>query len=140
MQYQTRDFGDITVEEEEVLTFVQPIFGFEGYTRFVLLQVPSWGEKLAWLQSLEEPTLCFVLMDPTPLASFYRPEISPATEELLGEGEYVAWVICTLGATGKSSTVNLKSPIVINTETREVVQVILEQPYPLRYTLGREEC
>ena len=42
------------------------------------------------------------------------------------------WVIAVIGDTFRESTVNLKSPIIINHKTNLGMQVILDQDYPIR--------
>ena len=42
------------------------------------------------------------------------------------------WVLMVIGETFRDSTVNLKSPVIINHETNLGVQVILDQDYPIR--------
>ena len=49
----SRDFGQIEIREEDILSFQTPLFGFEQYTKFALLHNKEIGESLAWLQSLE---------------------------------------------------------------------------------------
>ena len=36
MKYQTRDFGEIEIEQERVISFVQPILGYERLTDYTL--------------------------------------------------------------------------------------------------------
>jgi flagellar assembly factor FliW len=40
-----------------------------------------------------------------------------------------------IGETFRNSTVNLKSPIIINHKTNLAVQVILDQDYPIRQSI-----
>lgn len=131
----TRDFGQIQVEEQQVITFVQPLFGFEDYTRYVLLTDSEGGESIAWLQSAEEPQLCFILADPTGLHPAFAPSVPAEVEPRLGEGEIVCWVIATVGQDVRRTTVNLKSPVLINRDTGRAAQVILDQDYPVRFPL-----
>ena len=37
MKIKTRDYGEIDINEDDILTFVEPIFGFEEYKKFVFL-------------------------------------------------------------------------------------------------------
>ena len=43
MQLRTSRFGDIDVPDGSVITFTQPIIGFQEYRRFVLLPGPAEG-------------------------------------------------------------------------------------------------
>ena len=49
VQITTRDFGTIEVEKESILTFKQPIFGFEEYTKYVLISDADMGSGICWL-------------------------------------------------------------------------------------------
>ena len=133
MIYKTRDFGEREIPDSKVLIFKQPIFGFEDYTRYTMIFDEEIGEQIVWLQSLEEPELCFFLFDPSAFEDFYKPEITEDTEKSLGAGEYACWVVLSVKEDFNESTVNLKSPIVINTATGVAVQTILEQDYPIRH-------
>ncbi len=133
MIYKTRDFGEREIPDSKVIIFKQPIFGFESYTRFTMIFDEEIGEQIVWLQSLDEPGLCFLLFDSSTYKEFYKPEISEADEKLLGAGEYVCWSILSLKEDFNESTVNLKSPVILNTTTGVAAQVILEQDYEVRH-------
>lgn len=49
LKIETRDFGIIDVEEENIITFKQPVFGFEDYTQFVLVTDSNMGNGICWL-------------------------------------------------------------------------------------------
>ena len=91
------------------------------------------GEQIVWLQSLEEPELCFLLFDPSTYKDFYKPEITDDVENSLGTGDYACWVVLSVKEDFNESTVNLKSPVIINTSTGVALQTILEQDYPVRH-------
>ncbi len=61
MQIETRDFGRAEINEKDIITFVKPILGFEEYTRFVML-IDDEITGFAWLQSVEEKELCFIIV------------------------------------------------------------------------------
>lgn len=48
MKIETRDFGVLEIEEEHVIQFSQPIFGFEEYRRFVLVNDSNMGDGICW--------------------------------------------------------------------------------------------
>jgi len=139
MKYKTRDFGEIDIKDSDILTFAQPLFGFEDYRRFALIYNHEIGESLVWLQSLDDPDLCFILFDPTPLSSFFKPELPHWIEDVLGKGDYICWVLCAIPDDIRKTTVNLKSPIFINPNTRKVAQIMLDQNYPIRFPLIKED-
>ena len=138
MHCQTRDFGAMDFDGQEIFHFVQPPYGFETYKRFALIYDAQIGDHIVWLQSVEEPSVCFILFDPSSLAPYFAPRFPPDTLDLLGDGDWVCWVVGVVSGDGKRATVNLKSPILVNLRTRRGAQIILEQDYPVRFPLMRE--
>ena len=85
MQIKTRDFGTIEVTEDRVYHFTQPLFGFEQYSDFIILHDEEIGGSIVWLQSTQEPQLCFIMMDPGTVAKGYAPPLPPEFDLLLGD-------------------------------------------------------
>lgn len=139
MQIDTRDFGRVEIEEKDIITFVEPIFGFEDYRKYVLLQNEELNAHFAWLQSVEEPMICFVLANPRAVVPDYEVKLPDEAAETLGEGSALYFVLTVIRDPYYDSTVNLKSPIVINTRTGKALQVILEESYPIRQPLIQKE-
>ena len=52
MIIKTRDFGEIEIDEKEIVTFKCPILGFDDFKEFIVLIDESIGENFAWLQSV----------------------------------------------------------------------------------------
>ncbi|NLV86642.1 MAG: flagellar assembly protein FliW, partial [Clostridiales bacterium] len=132
MLIKTRDFGEIEVSEESIFHFTQPIFGFEEYTKYAILQDVEIGGHIAWLQSLQNPELCFILIDPSGLSDIFNPVLPQGAVRMLGEGDCFCWVIAVITENLSESTVNLKSPIFMNAETRLAAQIMLDEDYPVR--------
>lgn len=132
MKIETRDFGIIEMEEEDIITFRQPVYGFEHLTRYVMLSEEEMSNGFVWLQSLEEVDICFILVDPQVLDTDYHPLIPRSVAELLGEGDEICWCIATIPENFEKATANLKSPIMINPHQKCAAQVILDEPYPIR--------
>lgn len=139
MNYQTRDFGELELREDDIITFSQPPFGFEEYTQYTLLQDANMGAHIAWLQSIQEPGVCFILFDPSALGLPYEPQLNAQHEALLGEGDLECWVIGVVPEDFRNTTVNLKSPIILNVHAQRGAQIILEQDYPIRHLLMQKE-
>lgn len=135
MQCKTRDFGVVELNASEVLTFTQPPFGFEEYKQYTLLTDPALGDAFAWLQSVEKPEICFVLMDAACFGSSYRPQLPPKALKMVGTDGFLVWLICSIPGSLESATVNLRSPIVINCDRHCGMQVVLGEDLPLRHPL-----
>ena len=138
MKLLTRDLGELEIDEKDIVTFAGPIFGFEKYRRFVFLFQEDLSEHFIWLQSVEEPELCFILVQPDLITDHYTPELPPEAKDLLGEGDYMCRLIVSLREPFADSTVNLRSPIVVNPELRQAAQFVLDGGLPIRHPLIRE--
>lgn len=139
MKYQTRDFGEVEIQQERILEFVEPVLGYEKYQTYTLLYDKETGPGLVWLQSLEEKNVCFILLDPAVLPIEYKPSITEEEAGMLGEGELLYLPIASIPQDLKRATVNLRSPIVVNVKTRKAMQVILSKEFPTRLPLFKEE-
>ena len=142
MKVKTRDFGEVEVNTEDIISFEQKIFGFDRYTDFIMLYDDEFNGEYAWLQSVEEPELCFIIANPELLIKDYDPGYPPEVKSVLGSGTYEKWLIMVVKESIEDSTVNLKSPIIVNFEKHKAMQVILEDEYPVRYRLfdhGKKE-
>ena len=126
------------MSEKDVYHFTQPLFGFESYTDFVILNDKEIGENIIWLQSVQEKELCFILMDPSGMSASFSPELPADSEKLLGNGDLLCWVVAVVPQNFKDSSVNLKSPIFINTATHQAAQIMLESDYPVKFFFLRE--
>ena len=135
MKIETRDFGILEIEEEHVIQFSQPIFGFEEYRRFVLINDSNMGNGICWLQSVEEKQVCFIMLNPLEINPDYAPAVNDEVLDQLKaepDDELDCWVLLVIGKTFKQSTANLKSPIIVNHKANLAVQVILDQDYAIR--------
>jgi flagellar assembly factor FliW len=132
----TTRFGEIGIKESELILMQGPIFGFEHLSRFVLLlhndDTPLW-----WLQSIEDPSIAFVVVNPRIVKPDYNPTIFVEDLELLDikSSDHTALLaIVTVRSQPLRVTANLKAPILINAETRIARQIVLEDAnYPIQY-------
>ena len=135
MKIQTRDFGEIEISSEDIINFEGAIYGFEGYKKFVFLFQEDISEHFVWLQSIEEPQLCFILVAPEVVKEDYSPSVPSGLDGLIGQGDYMCWLIVVIKEKFEQMTVNLKSPIVVNPATKRAAQVILEDNYSIHHPL-----
>lgn len=134
MKLFTRDFGEVEVADTDVITFAEPIFGFDTYKKFVILYDQN-NSHFVWLQSAEDRNICFILTDPAVVNASYKPELPPYAKKKLGNGDYMLWLVTVIASEFKKSTVNLKSPIAVNPDTKLAMQIILEDDFPIRCPL-----
>jgi flagellar assembly factor FliW len=109
--------------------------GFDAAKRFVLLDHRP-GSIFRWLQSLDIPSLAFVVIDPL-LADpqFPLQDVRTQLDLLdLALGEPIIVLgICTVPAAPELPTVNLMAPLGIGLTTKVGAQVILhDRPFSAR--------
>ena len=127
MEIETTRFGKLTVEDDRLMTFPHGLLGFPEQGRFALIQT---GEEnyFFWLQSVDEPSLAFVVTDPS---IFFKDYDVPLREEMqqdlkLEDPQFVqVFVICN--KVGEWLTGNLLGPIVVNAANRLAQQVVLTE-------------
>ncbi len=139
MIIETRDFGKMELDEQALVEFRAPIFGFEEFCKYVILSDEDTGPGLLWLQSIEDAQVCFVLLDPEEIGLSYSPEVSDEVRALLQLSDVpIVRVIAVVPQDFKKTTVNLKSPIFINPKNQSAAQVLLDAEYPIRLSLFEE--
>lgn len=140
MQVNTRYFGTIDLSEDKVITFDRGLFGFEDYKKYTILYDIDGGDvRISWLQSLDEVALALPVINPM----LVKPDYNPVLEDelLSGLGELkdenlVVLLTVTATADVKDTTVNLKAPIIINSDTKKGCQVVAENvDYPVKYNV-----
>ena len=137
MKIATRDFGVVDYPEENIINFVEPILGFQEYRRYILLCDKDIGRQFAWLQSADEPSLCFIVSDPDIVDKEYKAKIPESACTVTGGSPCECWNMTVIPEDFSKATVNLKSPVLINQKTRQAAQVVLEADYPIRCPLKK---
>jgi flagellar assembly factor FliW len=136
MEVRTTRFGILDIAEDRVIEFPKGLLGFSQYTRYCLLE-PGDDACFFWLQSLDEPSLAFVVTDP----SLFVPEFSvPVRSEQMVELKLNkledAQVFVIVNKVEQMLTGNLQGPLVINTVTRSGEQMVLaEKRWTTRHPL-----
>ena len=141
MTVKTRDFGEQNVSDDKILKFPNGIFAFEEQHRFIMLSPLGENVFPAWLQSTDDENLCFIVFDPEQIASDYSvtadPESLAAVEsESVDKLRYL--VLAVVPEEYKNTTVNLKSPIIVNTEKMLAAQTIAAESYPIKFPIFKE--
>ncbi|MEZ3487794.1 MAG: flagellar assembly protein FliW [Lachnospiraceae bacterium] len=140
MNINAKYFGSISYEEKQSITIPGGLIGFEAYTRYLPIPFQEEDDSMISLQSLEDETLSFILMNPFRVCPDYAPEISGRDmKELEAESpdDISYYVVSTIRETVAESTINLKAPLAVNALNRRAKQIILDQPeYTFRHTLG----
>lgn len=140
MRLETSRFGEIDVDEGAILTFTQPIIGFQEFRRFLLMEADS-ANGVSWLQSVDVGDLAFILMDPRQVVPDYEVKLSKheLTElAVSGVDELQIYTLVVVPQDRSKVRTNLKAPILINSKLRLGKQTILDKSeYPVQYFLAQ---
>jgi flagellar assembly factor FliW len=124
--YKLSDGAEFT--EDDIFYFKNGIPGFERLHRFVLSALPG-QEPFKWLNSVDDPSLRFVVLNPLEI----DPEYSPKFEKSQGDDlqiekpeDMLIFVIITIKEVFHESTANMAGPIVLNVKRRLGKQIILD--------------
>mgnify|MGYP000731194647 CR=1 FL=1 len=140
MNIKTKNFGEITIADEKIIEFPSGIIGFPDMKKFTLIfdEEKEGRPSISWLQSMDEPEIAFPVMDPLFVCETYNPSVEEELLKNLGtikEDNLYVLVTVTVPQNIKELAVNLKAPIVINTDTRKASQIIVEDDLPVRYRI-----
>ena len=141
MIVKTSRFGDKEVPDESLLIFPEGVIGFKDATRFVMFECSDDG-IFKWLQSCERPELAFVICEANFIVPTYSIVIGSKERQLLKLARPEDAVVCLILVIPKNpldATANLLGPLVMNTETRLGIQVVVVNPqYSTRYRLFKD--
>lgn len=138
MKCMTARFGEINFKEAEVLNFPKGILGFSQLTRYVILG----REEIApfkWIQSVEDPNVAFVIMNPVQFFPNYKLEINEKELEELNytnSRDLIVYVIVNIPQDISLASADLLGPLVINPKRRLAKQAVMpESPYTTKHYL-----
>ena len=126
MEVITKARGKIEISEDKLLTIPEGLFGFEDYTKYALIE--SEYDPFLWLQSVEEPNVAFLIVDPFLISTEYETDIDDSTLAKIGitkPEDIIIMTIVTVPQDGSHITANFQGPIVINKQNRKCIQAIL---------------
>jgi flagellar assembly factor FliW len=138
MELHTSRFGTLQIDEQTVYTFPKGLPGFEEETNFVIV-APKEEEPFAFLQSVHNSELAFVIADPFLFYADYDFELSDSIVAELGidsPAEVLVRSIITVPDELDKATINLVAPIIFNGPAMTAKQVVLgNTPYTTRHPL-----
>jgi len=143
---ETKNFGKISFEPESELEFPQGLPGFESRKRFVAVRFVE-SDPLLYLQSLEDPGLCFITMPILVADPQYRLKVAGEDLQQLGlpssrqpkiGQDVMALTVVSLHESGP--TANLLAPVLVNLRNRKAVQAVVQEPgYSHQHAILAEE-
>ena len=141
MKANTRMFGAIDIADDKIITMEKGMIGFPNLTHFALIFDEEKKDKafrIMWLQSMDDGEVAFPVTDPIYIKEDYAPSVNDEIIAPLGEmhadNTYLL-VTVTVPKQIEDFSVNLKAPIVINTDTKNGAQIIVEDDMPVKYMI-----
>jgi flagellar assembly factor FliW len=137
----TTRFGTISVKKDKIIEMPSGMLGFPDARRFVLFRHRE-NSPFFWYQSVDYPSLAFVITNPF----FFMPEYSVEADETaksmawddVEEKDLELYVVANIpkGEPDKI-TVNMIGPLLINMKKRQAVQMVIpNSPYTHKYPLA----
>ena len=117
MTINSHRFGPLEVPEDKIITMERPILGFERLKHYCLIEMTELA-PFHWMQSTEDPTVAFLVMNPVIFFPDYRIEINSQEIAELGvtdSDSVETYVILTIQKNASDISANLQGPILINT-------------------------
>jgi len=129
------------VDTRHVIGFPAGIPGFESCRSFILMQLEG-NDEFHCLTAIEGPNASFLVVDPRHLVPDYECELTAADAARIGANGSapLLWLALVTIERDGTTTVNLRSPVVINPARMLGHQVIPhDNKYPLRHVLLQAE-
>lgn len=143
MDIRTERFGAFEVDERQIIRFDEGILGFPKSHRYILVPHKGADSPFAWLQSVDESHLAFLLINPAVVKPDYvvqLPESATVSLKLKDVSEGLVLTIVVVPEDPNEMRTNLRAPVVINTRERLGRQVVLEDlSLNIRYRILQDE-
>ncbi len=142
MLIHTINFGDLEVPEDKIIAFKEGIPGFPQIHRFTFLEFEDL-KPFQYLQSLDEPPIALLVVNPFMVDREYRFQLSSSDMEDIHSSDpsgVAVYAVATVPANPEGATLNLMAPIVVNEKARCGKQVILhDSGYSVKHPLFSAE-
>lgn len=128
MKVKTTRFGELKVEKEDVLSFPDGILGFENLTKFFVVD-PGDATFIMWLQSAEDESVAFPIIEPKIFKPTYSIKLLPAelnSLQLTNLDHARIYCILTIPQDVTKMSANLKAPVIINNQLKMARQIVLQ--------------
>lgn len=128
MKVKTTRFGDLEVKKNDIITFKDYLLGFENLKKFFIVD-PGDQTLILWLQSIDDEKVAFPIIEPKIFKPDYVAKLLPvelASLGLVNLKDASVYTILTIPQDVTKMSANLKAPIIINNQTREARQIVLQ--------------
>lgn len=144
MLLQTKNFGQIEIDNEKIMTFDDGIPGFLEYTHYALLtNDDTETSTIWWLQCTDDGNVAFPVLNTFAVLKDYKPDVDDEILSLLGNfdtpEDLIVCNILVVPENIKKITVNLRAPVIINIATKKGMQIeVRNKEYTVRHNLYEE--
>ena len=140
MSVETKLFGVIEIADDKVITLTRGLIGFPQMQHFTLIYDEQKQNRgtIMWFQSLDEPEFAMPVVDPSSICEDYNPTVNDELLSAIGElNDENLFVLVTIKVPSDITkmTINLKGPIIINSDTRLGEQIIVEDDVDMRFPI-----
>ena len=123
-------FGELKVNDQDILTFESPLLGFQNLRDYYLFEPPE-DNTFVWLQSVESPAVAFPLIESEVVHDPYDIELHGADLIRLGttsfkDNRIISFALVSMSNDPSQVTANFMAPVLVHCETRRGIQIILE--------------
>ncbi|HPG29890.1 MAG TPA: flagellar assembly protein FliW [bacterium] len=142
MIIKTKTLGEIDINENEIITVIDGIFGFPDLTKYILLMKEEEA-PFAWFQSVEDSELAFVVIDPFLFKHKYKLKVGKDflnKIQVSDNSEIISYSIVVIPQNNpQMMTANLQGPLIINPKNKLACQAISDiQEYGVRHLIMEE--
>src|SRR3954467_3535569 len=124
MKISTTRFGNLTIEDADVLTFVDGLIGMEDCRRWVLL-ADAQNSALGWLQSLDRAEVALGVVSPRRFVADYQVRVARREIQPLGlQNPADAQILAIVSHSEGGLALNLKAPLIIHVAERLGRQIV----------------
>ena len=136
MLVQTSRFGQIQSSQEEVIIFPTGLIGFESSRHWLIVPDPE-NADVAWLQSIAQTEVAMPLVSPRKFVPDYQVCVPRRQLSTLGvRNTDRVYVLAVVSKSGRTLTINLRSPIVVNLTKRLAIQAVASEALPLAFPIS----
>jgi flagellar assembly factor FliW len=126
MDIKTKALGTVSIVDKQIIELREGFYGFNQYHRFALIDAEQ--KPFIWVQSLDDPNLAFLAIDPFLFRPDYEIDIDDTLLtplEIDSPSDVLVFSLITVPPNGGTITANLQGPLIINRKNNLALQAVL---------------
>ena len=128
MNVNTTRFGNLEVNNQDIITFNDGLLGFDNLKRYFIVD-PGDSTLILWLQSIDDGNVAFPIIEPKIFKPDYIAKLVPSdlvALEMDTVNNSKIYCVITIPSDVTTMTANLKAPVIINSDKKIAKQVVLQ--------------